>query len=120
MLLVTFLCPSGVVGHQTTTTLNAARRRLADPGHSCGYLDHDVRYRVASQSYDIAVEALHAGLRRDSGATTEERKAEFDARIELRHARAAFVADLKRFTAASKAELRLQRMQADFECKALR
>ncbi len=55
--------------------------------------------RAASHAYDIAAEALDAGLRREGGATAGEWKAEFDARMELRAARAAYVADARGLTA---------------------
>jgi len=75
----------------------------------------DERCRAATEAYEIAAEALDAGLRRDSGATAIEWKAEFDARIELRHARAAFVARSKSFAASSEAELHArQHAQSDY------
>ena len=74
-----------------------------------GPVDLDVRCRAASEAYNIAAEALDASLKRESGASAEEWKAEFDARIELRHARAAFVDSVKRFTAISEALLQISK-----------
>src|SRR5688572_1838448 len=81
------------------------------PDRDVGSLDLDVRCRAATEAYHIAADALGAGLRRDSGATADQWKTEFDARVELRHARAAFVAGAKRFTAISEAELRVSQRE---------
>ena len=59
------------------------------------------RCRLASDAYDRAARALDIGLRRLGGATPSEWKAEYDARIDLRQARAAYVADALKFTAVS-------------------
>ena len=84
------------------------------PDKDVGSVHLDVRCRAASEAYDIAAKALDAGLRRDSGATAGEWKAEFDARVELRYARAAYLLHAKRFTALSEAELCVsQRTQSE-------
>jgi hypothetical protein len=88
-------------------------RMMRPPDKDVGSLDLDGRCRAASEAYHIACDALDAGLRRKSGATAREWKAEFDARVELRHARAAFVAASKRYTAISKAELRVSARELD-------
>ena len=62
------------------------------------------RCLTASQAYQAAGHALDVGLRRKSGATALEWKAEYDARIDLRIARAAYVAAANAFTAVSAAE----------------
>jgi len=61
------------------------------------------RCRSACDAYERAARALDIGLRRQSGATPSEWKAEHDARIDLRRARAAYVDDALRFTAVSQA-----------------
>jgi hypothetical protein len=83
--------------------------------HDSTVVSLDERCRAASEAYDIAAQSLDSGLRREGGATATEWKAEFDARIELRLARAAFIARSKSFAAASEAELRArQRAHSDY------
>jgi hypothetical protein len=76
------------------------------PDKDVNFLDLDVRCRAATEAYLAAAAALDAALRRDGRATAPEWKAESDARVKLRHARAAYVAGIERFTALSDAELR--------------
>jgi len=71
------------------------------------------RCDAARHAYETAGRALDAGLRRMSGATPIEWKAEYDARIELRLARAAYVAASRVFTAVATAQHRLSRMTLD-------
>ena len=63
-------------------------------GTKCAELGE--RCRVASNAYDAAASALDIGLRRPDGATPSALKAEYDARIDLRQARAAYVANARR------------------------
>jgi hypothetical protein len=75
------------------------------PGNqSVSYTQLDERCRTASDAYQKAASALHAGLCRPSGATASEWKAEYDARVDLRVARAAYVSASLDFTAVSAAE----------------
>jgi hypothetical protein len=70
-------------------------------GTSCVELGK--RCRAASEAYEAASRALDVGLRRDSGPTASEWKNEYHARVELRLARAAYLANAKHFTAESAA-----------------
>jgi hypothetical protein len=71
------------------------------------------RCRTASDAYDVASRAVDAGQRRNGGATAAEYKAEFDARIELRHARKKFLASARAFTAESSASHAITRHALD-------
>ena len=61
------------------------------------------RCRAASLAYDTAGRALDTGQRRAGGATPSEWKAEHDALVDLRTARAAYLADSTDFTKISAA-----------------
>jgi hypothetical protein len=71
------------------------------------------RCDAARDAYAKASRALDAGLRRTSGATAIEWKAEYDARIELRLAREAYAAASRDFTASAAAQHRLSRIALD-------
>ena len=68
--------------------------------------DISERCRAATEAYATAAQALNAGHQRETGPTPSELKGDFDARIELRATRAAYLEGARRFTALSKAELR--------------
>jgi hypothetical protein len=57
------------------------------------------RCRAASEAHDTAGRALDVALRRNEGPTTAEWKAEHDARVDLRVARAAYVRESQEYTA---------------------
>jgi hypothetical protein len=75
------------------------------------------RCRMANDAYKVASSALDAGQRRENGATSAEWKAEFDARIELRHARGDYLASAVAFNAESAAFHTIMRRSLRYSAK---
>jgi hypothetical protein len=68
---------------------------------------------AARDAYETAGRALDAALRREGGATASEWKTEYDTRIDLRLARAAYVAACLEFTAIAATAHQISRIGLD-------